>query len=85
MNANDMIQEEEISLFDLWDKLREGWRYVAGGTAIGLLGAGLALTLIPPKYEAVAVVQVGQTGQVATVCPATGKRGVIVNDFNNRS
>ena len=67
MNANDMIQEEEISLFDLWDKLREGWRYVAGGTAIGLLGAGLALTLIPPKYEAVAVVQVGQTGQVGQV------------------
>ncbi len=62
-----MIQEEEISLFDLWDKLREGWRYVAGGTAIGLLGAGLALTLIPPKYEAVAVVQVGQTGQVGQV------------------
>lgn len=62
-----MIQEEEISLFDLWDKMREGWRYVAGGTAIGLLGAGLALTLIPPKYEAVAVVQVGQTGQVGQV------------------
>ena len=62
-----MIQEEEISLFDLWDKLREGWRYVAGGTAIGLLGAGLALKLIPPKYEAVAVVQVGQTGQVGQV------------------
>jgi LPS O-antigen subunit length determinant protein (WzzB/FepE family) len=67
MNENDMIQEEEISLFDLWDKMREGWRYVAGGTAIGLLGAGLALTLIPPKYEAVAVVQVGQTGQVGQV------------------
>jgi len=67
MNENDMIQEEEISLFDLWDKLREGWRYVAGGTAIGLLGAGLALTLIPPKYEAVAVVEVGQVGQVAQV------------------
>lgn len=67
MNENEMMQEEEISLFDLWDKLREGWRYVAGGTAIGLLGAGLALALIPPKYEAVAVVQVGQTGQVGQV------------------
>jgi uncharacterized protein involved in exopolysaccharide biosynthesis len=67
MNENDMIQEEEISLFDLWDKLRAGWRYVAGGTAIGLLGAGLALVLIQPKYEAVAVVQVGQTGQVGQV------------------
>ncbi len=67
MNESEMMQEEEISLFDLWEKLREGWRYVAGGTAIGLLGAGLALALIQPKYEAVAVVQVGQTGQVGQV------------------
>jgi len=67
MNENEMVQDDEISLFDLWERLRAGWRYVAGGTAIGLLGAGLALALISPKYEAVAVVQVGQTGQVGQV------------------
>ena len=67
MNENEMVQDDEISLFDLWERLRASWRYVAGGTVIGLLGAGLALALISPKYEAVAVVQVGQTGQVGQV------------------
>lgn len=63
MDENDMVQDEEISLFDLWQKLQYGWRYVVGGAVIGLLGAALAITLIPPKYEAMAVVQVGQLGQ----------------------
>lgn len=65
MNENELAQDDEISLFDLWRKLQDGWRYVAGGMAVGVLGAGLAITLIPPKYEAIAVVQVGQVGQVA--------------------
>ena len=60
MNENEMMQDDEISLFDLWDKLQNGWRYVVGGAVIGLAGAGAALVVLPPKYEAVAVVQVGQ-------------------------
>lgn len=64
MNENELVHDEEMSLFDLWQKLQDGWRYVAGGMAIGVLGAGLAITLIPPKYEAIAIVQVGQLGQV---------------------
>jgi uncharacterized protein involved in exopolysaccharide biosynthesis len=64
MNENEMMQNDEISLFDLWGKLRDGWRYVVGGTLIGLVGAGAAIALIPPKYEAVAVIQVGQVGQL---------------------
>lgn len=62
MNENEIMQEEEISLFDLWEKLREGWRYVAGGTVLGLLGAGLAIGLIAPKYEATAIIQIGLIG-----------------------
>jgi uncharacterized protein involved in exopolysaccharide biosynthesis len=64
MNENEMAQDDEISLFDLWDKLRAGWYYVVGGTLLGVAGAGVALTVLPPKYEAVAVIQVGQVGQV---------------------
>ena len=30
MNENEMMQDDEISLFDLWEKLRDGWRYVVG-------------------------------------------------------
>jgi LPS O-antigen subunit length determinant protein (WzzB/FepE family) len=64
MNENEMMQDDEISLFDLWERLRDGWRYVVGGTVLGLAGAGAALMILPPKYEAVAVVQVAQVGQI---------------------
>lgn len=69
MNENGMAQGDEISLFDLWQKLREGWQYLAGGAVLGLVGAGGALAVLPPKYEAVALVQVGQVGQVAQAGP----------------
>lgn len=59
-----MIQDDEISLFDLWEKLRKGWKAVVGGVALGIGGALLAIALIPPRYEALAVVQVGLLGQV---------------------
>jgi uncharacterized protein involved in exopolysaccharide biosynthesis len=60
MNENEMMQaEDELSFFDLWEKLRDGWRFVVGGTAIGALAAGVALLVIPPKYEAVSTIQIG--------------------------
>jgi hypothetical protein len=62
MNENEMLQEDEISLFDLWEKLREGWLVVVGGTVLGIAGALLAIFLIPPKYEAVAIIQIGLIG-----------------------
>ncbi len=65
MNDNEMVQDDEISLFDLWEKLKDGWRFVVGGTVLGLAGAGAALMVLPPKYEAVAVVQIAQVGQIA--------------------
>lgn len=64
MNENELQQEDEISLFDLWETLREGWKTVVGGTAVGLAGAVVAIILLAPKYEAVAILQVGQVGQV---------------------
>ena len=67
MNQNELVQDDEINLFDLWEKLRSGWRFVVGGAAFGLIGAGLAIVILPPKYEAVAIVQVGQVGQVGQV------------------
>lgn len=64
LSENEMIQDDEISLFDLWEKLRKGWKAVVGGVALGIGGALLAIALIPPRYEALAVVQVGLLGQV---------------------
>ena len=63
MNESEMLRDDEISLFDLWEKLREGWLVVVGGMVSGVVCAVLAIFLIPPKFEAVAVVQVGQVGQ----------------------
>lgn len=64
LSENEMIWDDEISLFDLWEKLRKGWKAVVGGVALGIGGALLAIALIPPRYEALAVVQVGLLGQV---------------------
>jgi len=62
MNENEFVQDDEVSLFDLWGKLRDGWRYVGVGSAIGVLSAIAAIALSQPKYEAIAVLQVGQVG-----------------------
>ena len=64
MNENDMMQDDEISLYDLWEKLRDGWKTIAGGLVLGIAGAVAGIVLIPPKCEALAVIQVGQVGQV---------------------
>ena len=64
MNENEVLQDDEISIFDIWEKLRGGWKAVVGGTVLGIAGALLAIVVTPLKYEAVAVIQVGQVGQV---------------------
>ncbi|MCL2589417.1 MAG: Wzz/FepE/Etk N-terminal domain-containing protein [Betaproteobacteria bacterium] len=66
MNENGLMQDE-INLLDLWEKLRDGWKGVVGGLALGTAIALAGIVLIPPKYEAVALIQVGQIGQVGQV------------------
>ena len=60
MSSTENFEEEEISLFDLWAKLREGGRWVLGGVLIGGLGAGALLVVIPPTYQASALLQTGK-------------------------
>ena len=62
MREVEDFEEDEISLFELFEKLREGWRYVVGGGIVGVLIAVTAIFVFPNRYEAVAIVQVGQVG-----------------------
>lgn len=73
MSTNELVEQREINLFELWQKLRAGWRHVAGGAALGLLAGGLVTGLISPKYEALALVQVGYVGEVEQI----GKPGQV--------
>lgn len=59
MSENE-LQEEGVSLFEVWQKLKEGGRLIFGAVALALILAALAIFGLPPKYEAIAVVQVGQ-------------------------
>lgn len=60
MNQNEMVQDDEISLLDLWATLRDGWLVVLGGLVLGVAFAVLAIFLISPKYESVASIQIGK-------------------------
>lgn len=60
MNENELMQaEDEVSLFDLWEKVRRGWRYVFAGAGVGALVSGAAVMMIAPKYEAASTLQIG--------------------------
>jgi uncharacterized protein involved in exopolysaccharide biosynthesis len=68
MNENE-LQDDEISLFDLWEKLSDGWRSLAGCLGLGIVGAIAGIVLIEPKYEAIVLIQVGQVGGGQSVEP----------------
>ena len=55
--------DDEISLYELWRMLVEGWRWIVGGMVAGVITAVGYLAVTPPQYEAIALVQIGQSGQ----------------------
>lgn len=59
MDNNEGMYEDEISLFDLWEKLRAGWKSIFGGACLGGLAAGVVVLVVAPKYEAASVLQIG--------------------------
>lgn len=74
-SAESMTQETRLaqdagSLLELWQEAQRRWRHVAAWAIAGLAAGGLAIWLIPPKYEAIAVAQVGQIGQVGQLASA---------------
>lgn len=69
MNQGEPMADDEISLFELFEQLRNGWRTVAGGLLVGVLGAGAAIALLPAQYQASTLIEVGQIGQVSAAGP----------------
>lgn len=84
MNEGEALRDDEISLFDLWDRLRDGWKAVAGGLVLGIAGAVAGIVMIPPKYEAVLVVQVGNVGGQPVEAPAQAMERLKMLDFQRR-
>ena len=67
MRETEDFVEDEVSLFDLLDKLKDGWRWILGGLFIGVFCAATVIFITPNQYEATAIVQVGQVGQVSSM------------------
>lgn len=67
MNEKEFLKARGAGLINVVDNLRDGWRCLAGGAVIGLSAAGIAIGVIPAKYEAAVLLQVGQVGQVGFV------------------
>ena len=80
MSNSKVDYEDEIGLFEFFGKIRDGWRVVVLGGAIGAVCMILALGLMKPTFEAVAVIQVGQVGRVGQIDPVG--RGVQVVPSN---
>lgn len=59
-------QDDEISLWDMVNFLKEGWRWLAGGLVLGLLGAMGFVMMSPSQYEATAVIQPATVGMPTT-------------------
>lgn len=60
MNERELLQDDEISLLDILEALKQGWRWLLGSVVLGGIGAGVFLVPATPQYEAIALVQVGQ-------------------------
>lgn len=70
MNEMQLMEDDEISLFDLYEKLRQGWRGILSGILSGLFVASLAILFIPSKYEAVAMLQAGKVAGTVVEDPS---------------
>jgi len=70
MTQNERPAQAAVGLPELWQDVRQRWRLVTGWALAGLAAGGLAIWLITPKYEAMAMVQVGQIGVVGQLASA---------------
>lgn len=63
--------DDEISLCDIVDFLKDGSRWLAGGLVFGLLGALGYVLVSPAQYEATAILQPATVGMPTTTTTTT--------------
>lgn len=52
-------EHNEISLFDIYEFFRDGWKTILGFSAIGLLIGQLVMFILPEKFQASALIEPG--------------------------
>lgn len=71
--------DDEISLFDLWQiLLRRKW-WVLGIPLLAVIAAAVAVTLMKPQWEATAAIRIGAVGQAGQVIEPPAQVVVRVN------
>lgn len=80
MEAERLISEptDELSfVYDVWETVRNGWRWIAGGAILAAAAAAIWLATAPVQYEATGVLRIGQTLQPGQFF-AGGQGGTLV-------
>lgn len=72
MPLNASQKEDELSLWDIVNFLKEGWRCLAGGLVAGLVGAVGFVLMSPVQFEATAVIQPATVGMPTTTSTMKG-------------
>lgn len=69
MTEQEYREEDEFSVQDLWRILHERRNWLIGIPLFCMLVAAIGVLLVKPKWEATAVIQIGQIGQSSTGPP----------------
>ena len=64
--------DDEISLWDIVNFLKDGWRWLAGGVVAGAVGAVGFVLVTPSQFEATAIVQPATVGMPTTTTTTRG-------------
>ena len=66
MPLNAPQADDELSLWDIVNFLKDGWNWLAGGLVVGLVGAAGFVLMSPVQFEATAVIQPATVGMPTT-------------------
>lgn len=64
--------DDQLSLWDILNFLKEGWHWLAGGLVVGLVGAVGFVLYSPAQFEAMAILQPATVGLPTTTTTTKG-------------